>query len=765
MQRLLHRQLKKLGIDPKTGPESAIQWQQFVAKIDKSYEEQNQDRYTLERSLMISSEEMRKLYRSLEARSNSKIMEQRIRLRVLIDALPDMIFYRGEDGLYLTCNKAAELYFGVSEDQLEGRGDQACFSGEISQFFQQLDREVVATGSTLQKEVRLEIPDQGERVVEAMVVPLLDKKGKVTGRIGIFRDITDLKLTEEKIRQAATVFKSSNECIIITDTKGAIIAVNAAFTELMGYTEAEVLGQKADFLRSGRHSDQFYRDMWCALQKTGSWRGQIWDRNKNGHVIPGWLNISAVLDEQGAVSHYVSMFSDISEIKRSQDLLQYQAHHDSLTGLPNRPFFNARLEHTLLTARASDSNCAILFLDLDRFKMINDTLGHPVGDEVLKIMAQRLTYVVRGSDTVARLGGDEYVIILHDVEDTADAERVAAKVLSSVSKPFQLEGEDLSISVSIGIALFPQDGVDTMTLIKNADAAMYRAKDQGRGNYQLFSSDLASIARESLSMESDLRVALEKNHLELHYQPQYAMDGKTLISAEALVRWRHKEKGLILPNKFIPLAEESGLINLLGDWVLEESCRQWMAWHAKGYPEIAVAVNLSGRQVMSGGLVQRVKVILQQSGMPPHRLKLEITETSLMDNAETSTQVLSQLNALGVKLAIDDFGTGYSSMSYLKRFDMDEMKIDRSFVQDLPGDPNDVAIVRSIIALGHSLQMEVLAEGVEREEQLAFLKQEGCDKVQGFLLNRPLTAAAFEELLMSVVEITAPCSAQEERVK
>ncbi len=552
---------------------------------------------------------------------------------------------------------------------------------------------------------------------------------------------------EQRLRQAATVFENTSEGVTITDAKANIIAVNKAFTEITGYSEHEVLGRNQRILQSHRHDRAFYDALWSALKMSGHWQGEIWNRRKNGEIYPEWRTISSVRDCTGAVVQYVSVFSDISSIKRSQEQLDHLAHHDPLTDLPNRLLLNARLTHALEHTKRSGCRVAVLFLDLDCFKNINDTLGHHVGDELLQAVARRLQAGIRGEDTVARLGGDEFVIVLENLRHSEDAAIIAQTILAAFARPFELQGREIFVTTSIGISSYPDDGKTVHELIRNADTAMYRAKEQGRNHYEFYTLELTETAFERFTLETSLRYALERDELVLYYQPQLSLEDGQVVGVEALVRWRHPQMGLVSPDKFIPLAEEIGLIGAIGDWVLRTACAQAKAWQQAGLPLFVMAVNLSGRQIIHRDLVEKVRLALETTGLAPRFLELEITESSIMGQAQKAITNMRSLKALGVTLAIDDFGTGYSSMGYLKRFCLDKLKIDRSFVRDIPTDSNDEAITRAIIAMGHNLQLKVIAEGVETQEQRTFLREHGCHEMQGYLISPPVSAECLQTFL------------------
>ncbi|AVH35787.1 bifunctional diguanylate cyclase/phosphodiesterase [Pseudomonas monteilii] len=569
----------------------------------------------------------------------------------------------------------------------------------------------------------------------------------------IARDITERHLMQEKLQLAATVFENTAEGVLITDIDQRISAVNRAFSEITGYSEIEALGQTPRLLASGQHDSAFYAAMWHQLTDEGHWQGEIYNKRKNGELYPGWLTISAVRNNEREITHFVAVFADISSLKHAQAKLDYQAHHDPLTGLPNRALFENRLQAVLTCAQVSNRQGAVLFLDLDRFKHINDSLGHPVGDLLLKGIAQRLKEQVRDVDTVARLGGDEFIILLPGLHKPSDASTIANKLLACFVAPFQAGEHEFFTSASIGISLYPQDGTDVATLIRNADAAMYRSKAKGRNRVEAYTRDLTAQASERIALEHELRRAVERNEMSLCFQPKLSLKTQSLVGAEALIRWSHPTFGEVPPEHFIHLAEENGTILQLGDWVLEQACRQMQAWKQHYEPFGPLSINLAGAQLRHPNLARRIEQLLKQHQLKAGDLQLEITENFIMSQAEEALAVLYQLKKLGVQLAIDDFGTGYSSLSYLKRLPLDILKIDKSFIRGLPDDPHDAAIARAIIALGRSMQLTIIAEGVENQAQQRFLAAEGCEQIQGYIVSLPLPpeefAAAFLRIALS----------------
>lgn len=565
---------------------------------------------------------------------------------------------------------------------------------------------------------------------------------------GILTDVTEHQQMLERLRLDSAAIASTFESIMITDLDGNIVSVNPAFSGITGYQAAEVAGRNARLLSSGRQDVSFYRDMFHALREVGHWQGQIWNRRKSGELYPELLNISVVRDAAGQPTHYVGVATDISQIKRSEEQLVYLAHHDSLTGLPNRLLIGLRLEHALERARREHSEMAVLFLDLDRFKTVNDSLGHQVGDQLLIAVTRRLQSALRKEDTLGRLGGDEFLVLLEHIDSSMAVAKVAQALLAELAQSFRLDsGHELYIQASIGICLFPADGDSAETLIRNADTAMFRAKDQGRNNYQFYTESLTLAASARLEMETSMRRALRDGEFQVWYQPIHRFGDRRLIGAEALIRWRTADGALIPPDLFIPIAEDSGLILELGQQVFRTSCHDLRGWIDEGLELELLAVNLSAQQFRDPHFEQTVAREIAEAGVPARLLELEITERGLMDLGSETLRKLHALKELGVRLAIDDFGTGYSSLTYLKRMPVDKLKIDRSFVKDLPEESSDAAIVHTIVAIARTLNLRVLAEGVETPAQLEFLREAGCDECQGFLFGPAVPAAQFAEQL------------------
>jgi diguanylate cyclase (GGDEF)-like protein/PAS domain S-box-containing protein len=562
------------------------------------------------------------------------------------------------------------------------------------------------------------------------------------GFVTVYSDITERRASAEREQLAEKVFTHTPTGIIFTDDAHRILSINPATTQMTGYEPFELLGHTV-FGVINLDAEQPLESFCENARLRGSWSGELEVTKKNGEEFPAGIRVSRVDDPySGLPAHYIWILADITERKQAEERMRHIAQHDALTGLPNRLSLLMRLAQLLPDARRHQWTLAVMFLDLDRFKIINDTLGHQVGDELLREVACRLSSVVRETDFVARLGGDEFVVILPDITTPSDAAIVANKIIAALSTPIEAEGHELHTSPSIGISLFPEDGPDGDTILKNADTAMYHAKAAGRNNYQFFAEEMNRVTADRLNIERKLRHAIARNELALCFQPQFRADASLPTGVEALVRWHHPTDGMISPNRFIPVAEETGIIVEIGEWVLVNACREMKRWLDAGLPPIRVAVNVSARQLRRRDFCETVAGALAESGLPPELLELEITESSVMENPEEAILILQRLGRMGVSLAIDDFGTGYSSLAYLKLFPIDHLKIDRSFVADIEHDLNDRAIAFGTIALAHSLGLNVIAEGVETEDQLELLRTNGCDEIQGFLLSKPLNGAA-----------------------
>ncbi len=660
-----------------------------------------------------------------------------------VEQSPVSVMITDTDGRIEYVNEKFTEVTGYAEEEVLGRNPRVLQSGDtprdqFRQMWQALTHEGEWRGQFHNRR------KNGELFWEsASISAIRDAHGQITHYLAVKEDITERKRAEEELHLAAVVFETSSEGIMVTDAGNRIITVNPAFTRITGYAAEEVIGHHPSLLKSGRQDEGFYSEMWQNLEAGQRWEGEIWNRRKNGELFPEWLSVASVRDGEGQVRHHVAVFSDITKRKEDEEKILWQANFDPLTHLPNRTLFGDRLEQALAGSRREHWICALLFVDLDRFKAVNDTFGHPVGDQLLVQVSTRLRETVRESDTVARLGGDEFTVILQDVSGDAAVALVAEKIIQRLSEPFEIAGNEIFIGATLGIAVYPGDADDAGGMLRNADLAMYQAKQEGRNRYHFYTESMNQQALRRNRLEADLHRALERNELEVWYQPIVRADDLGLHGAEALLRWHHPENGLLMPGEFIPLAEESGMIGVIGEWVLEQACRQASHWQQAYDQHLRISVNLSTQQRRQGLDGARLAELLTRSGEGASLVNLELTEGMLLEQSEENIRWLESFKALGVSLSIDDFGTGYSSLSYLRRFPFDSLKIDKSFVTELSPTSGDAALVQAIIALAESFDLTVVAEGVERQEQLDYLRELGCDLIQGYLISQPLPPREF----------------------
>ena len=712
-------------------------------------------RWVLERGITVPDEEGRVVIEgfiedvtprqaTLDALAHSEL-----RYRHIFEYASEGIFQTTREGRYLAANPAlARLYGYATPDEL-----MADLSDIESRLYVDPERRrsfrhlMAMHGEVINFESEVRRRDGSCIWISENAHTVLGPQGEFICYEGTVQDISERKRNDEHLRLLATVFSNSNEAIIVTDAENRIVATNQAFTKLTGYSQEEVLGQNPRILSAGITLPDVYRDMWACLEQTGAWQGELWDRRRDGEAYPKWLSISLVRDAAGQVQNYIGNFIDISEMKASEERIRHLAHHDTLTNLPNRFSLNEKLEQAVGLCQRTGMSLALMLIDLDRFKAINDTLGHHVGDELLIQVAKRLSATVRTSDIVARLGGDEFVVVLPDGADATDAAHVADKIVRAISAPYLINGQEQRTSPSIGICLYPDDATEIGDLLKNADVAMYHAKAKGRGNFQFFTEGMNAATTLRLSLESELRSGLERRQFVLHYQPQLDLRSGRLVGVEALIRWNHPSRGLIPPAEFIPVAEEAGIIDAIGDWVLQEACRQLSTWREAGLDPLRMSINLSTGQFLDKTLPARIAELLEAHGLHAGLLDLEVTESVSMASPDDTIKVMRALTGSGLSLSIDDFGTGYSSLAYLKLFPIRTLKIDRSFVKDIETDPSDADICDVTVLLAHRLGLEVVAEGVETEAQLKFLRSIGCEKIQGYLISPPVPAAQIEDLV------------------
>ncbi|WP_342619525.1 EAL domain-containing protein [Rhodoferax sp. GW822-FHT02A01] len=695
------------------------------------------------------------------AESHGQIAKQNVLLNLEKDALKreseknlallrnasDGIHILDADGNIIEVSDSFCSMIGYGRDELTGMNLSQWSTSRSAAELQKILSKLLLRGGRYQFETTHQRKDGAVFDVEISGVALM-----LDGKPALFsssRDITERKQNEIELRIAATAFQSESS-VMITDANTVILRVNQAFVETSGYSSVEVVGHTPRLFKSGRHDAEFYRSMWEAISVNGAWQGEIWDRRKNGEIYPKWLSIAAVKDEKGAVTHYVGSHIDITDRKASEEKIQYLAFYDHLTALPNRLLLMDRLQQAF--GARSNRKGALLIIDLDNFKNLNDTLGHDFGDILLQQVTQRLKSCVREGDTVARLGGDEFVVLLlnlseQSMEAAAISEYIGTKILSAVSQPYQLKNHMFRCTASIGVTLFDSGDHAKDELMKQADIAMYQAKKAGRNAIRYFDQNMQDSIAARVYMENELHNALESQQLHLYYQIQVD-EFRCPIGAEALIRWIHPVRGMVSPIQFIPLAEESGLILPIGNWVLERACAQLKSWQQDARTKhFTLAVNVSAKQFRQTDFVTNVKAALLRHEVNANLLKLELTESLLLENIEKTVSTMNALNSIGVHFSLDDFGTGYSSLQYLKQLPLDQLKIDKSFVRDIETDVSDLAIVRTIIAMAHSLSISVIAEGVETEEQKERLLMSGCSNYQGYLFGKPLPIDEFDAAL------------------
>lgn len=654
--------------------------------------------------------------------------------RALVEQASDGIFIADLDGRLADVNSTGCKMLGYERVEIVGKTIADLISPDEVRRLEQSKAQLLQGGSQV-ADWSLRRKDGAYLPVEVSAKILPDGRWQ-----GFVRDISERRRAEEQQRLAATVFNNTMESIMITDAGHKILAINQAYTDITGFEQQEVLGKNPGIHKSGLHGKAYYEALWQSLERHGRWQGEIWNRRKDGELFPTWENISVVRDDQGQITNYISVMSDISPIKQAEERLSHLAHHDALTDLPNRMAFVANLEQALERAKRHQKKLALMFLDLDRFKLINDTLGHAAGDKLLKSIAGRLKNSVRAEDMTARLGGDEFTIILEEIGQPEDAAMLAEKILRAVAEPVRLNGRDVVTSTSIGISIYPDDAHSAGDLAKAADSAMYRAKSRGRNTYEFYTSDLTDQAMRHLSIESGLRKALAQDEFVLHYQPQIELRTGRMMGVEALLRWQHPELGTLMPEQFIGVAEDSGLIDAIGNWVVKKICEQAAIWRDEGLPPVRTAFNISGHQIIYDHLLENLHDALNASGFMPGSfpLVIEVTENVLLAG-EMVAATFRQIGRMGIGIAIDDFGKGYSSLSHLKHLHINTLKIDRAFLRNIPHDTDNMAIVSAIISMGSSLDLKVVAEGVETRAQLEFLREQGCDEAQGFLISEAVS--------------------------
>jgi diguanylate cyclase (GGDEF)-like protein/PAS domain S-box-containing protein len=658
----------------------------------------------------------------------------------VLEQSPASVMITDTEGIIEYVNPRFEQVSGYSAEEMIGENPRKLKSGDKTEEEYKAMWDALLAGREWRGIFHNKRKDGAIYWESASISPLRDDRGKITHFIAVKEDVTAQKRAEDQLRMNATVFDTTQEGIMVTDAENIIKTVNPSFSRITGYSPDEVIGQSPTMLSSGRHDDSFYEELWDSIQHKHYWSGEIWNRRKDGSVYPEWLSIAAITDDQGIAKEYVAVFSDITKHKENEEQILYQANYDALTGLPNRSLFSDRLDQAIVSAMREQWKLAILFIDLDQFKMVNDTFGHVVGDELLQLVTKRVSDSVRQSDTIARFGGDEFVLLLQDVTDMDAVANIATKIINNITKVYTLYEREIFIGASVGITIFPDDAMNADSLLRNADMAMYQAKDRGRNNYQFFTASMQQKTLERQQLELDLRLAIERGELEIYYQPVVDAESERAVSVEALLRWNHPHRGMVNPSVFIPLAEDGGLIGPIGEWVIKGACEQLSRWHKSGYSNLRLAVNLSSRQRELGLEVDYLQRVLSECNLEPEILTLEITESLLMRDTEEAITWLSGFKTLGINLSVDDFGTGYSSLSYLKRFPVDILKIDRTFVSGLPQDADDASLVKTIVAMADSLNLGLIAEGVETKAQTNFLLRNGCKNLQGYYYAKPMAA-------------------------
>ncbi|MDE1312815.1 EAL domain-containing protein [Vibrio aestuarianus] len=670
------------------------------------------------------------------------------KLQEFLDSLEDHAWLKSPEGIYILCNKAVEKAWGLSAQQILGCDDYQLFDDELARKFISADQWVIDNQSQLVvEECSSTDEDQSEVWLETIKAPIYSASGQLLGTMGMTRNVTRRRQLENQLNLTTQIFNHSREGVMITDDKANVIDVNAAFTAITGYQADEVIGRNPRILRSGHHDDAFYQAIWHNLSQNKSWKGEFLNRRKDGSLYPQLSTITPVFDDHQQVKNYLCVFEDISLRKAHEAKLEQMAYFDPLTELPNRTNLLQEIAHQIKRYNSTKLNFATLFLDIDHFKHINDSFGHYYGDQVLVELANRLKLCLKETDHIARIGGDEFVILLTKLPPEQSLAPILDNIFSVFERYFDFGEESLRLSTSIGIANYPQDGQTPEALLKNADTAMYLAKKNGRNGYAFYSPELTDVAISRVRLQSALYQGVELKQFSLVYQPQFNLHNQTLLGFEALIRWHHPQLGLVSPDEFIPMAEKSGAIQSIGEWVLRTACQQAKQWLDAEYPLDKLAVNVSAIQLKQSNFIEILTRILSESQLPAHKLEIEITEGFLIENKQKAIHDLQQIAELGVSIALDDFGTGYSSLSYLKGLPLQKLTIDRSFINDIPDDKESNAIVSAILAMGNSLSLIVTAEGIEDEKQMSNLDQIGCHFGQGYYLGRPLSVEDATNLL------------------
>jgi diguanylate cyclase (GGDEF)-like protein/PAS domain S-box-containing protein len=665
-----------------------------------------------------------------------------------VNNMADWIWEVNVKGIYTFAEGNTKGVLGYNAHELIGKSPFDFMPEDEVSRIAQIFTNIVKEQSSIIDLENWNISKSGDRVcLLTNGIPFYDKNNNLLGYRGIDKDITEKKRAEDKLLQFKNIFNSANEAIVITNLDGNICDINLAYETITGYSREEVIGNTPAKVKSNRHDQSFYQKMWHSLKTEGCWEGEIWDRRKNGEIFPKWLSINTIYNVHNEANYYVGFFSDISEKKVAENKLIDLAYFDPLTKLLNRSHFRERLLHSLEVATRRKDNLILLFIDLDRFKDVNDTFGHTIGDLLLIKVAKKLKKILRNVDTIARIGGDEFTVILSEVNNLNEITSIVNKIINSLCTPFFIQNHEIMIAASIGIATYPDDGIDVDTLISNADAAMYCAKSKGGSNFQFFSEEINQRNQKRSHLEKNLRRAIKNNEFELYYQPQIDIINKKVTGAEALIRWNDPHNGLISPIDFIPVAEETGMIIEIGAWVCDQICQFIRRCLDRQMQVIPIAMNLSAVQFRDGSLISMIRSTLKKSAIATSLVELEITESAIMENTDQVVKTLKEFRDMGFHISIDDFGTGYSSLAYLKKLPIDKLKIDREFIRNLPENRDDIVLTTTMINLAKNFSLEVLAEGVETEEQINFLHKSGCRYVQGFYHSKPLPEEKFIDFL------------------
>ncbi|MEI6859445.1 MAG: EAL domain-containing protein [Shewanella sp.] len=682
-------------------------------------------------------------------RRGSITLLENVNLQLFIDSLTEHIWIKDASGRYIVCNQSFEHSQGKTREEIINKTDQELFVRDVAKEYIRSDHDAVNKGKQVIVE---ECQGQDEGIeqywLETSKVPLVAEDGELLGVIGVSRNISQHKALQESLELTGRIFENSVEGIIITDKKGKIIEVYGAFSEITGYLKDEVVGKNPRIFSSGRHDSAFFAELWSGLIHKGKWHGEIWNRRKNGAVFPQMLTISSVLGEDGDIRYYIAVFADITLQKKSEAEIAHQIYFDPLTQLPNRMALTSLIEQNIRYAEVQQGKLATVFIDIDLFKHINDSFGHLIGDKILVDLAGRLSGQIEPEDALARIGGDEFVVLLSKVGGYEELTLALSKLRKAFEQPFFTDdNEQIRLTACMGVSLYPQDGKDSYTLLRNADSAKHKAKQDGCNSYAFYTESLTKKSIEHLKLQSALRGALDKKNFHLVYQPKLNFITMKTTGFEALLRWCDPVLGNVSPSKFIPIAEEIGLINSIGLWVLRKACQQGVKWTSQGKQFGRIAVNVSGQQLQQMSFFNEVKQVLEETGLAASALEIEVTESFMMSDTEVVIHNLQRLAEIGVDLSIDDFGTGYSSLSYLKKLPIRNLKLDQSFVRDLPTDHHNAAIAKGVIVLAQALNLKVIAEGVENEMQATFLRDNGCDEAQGYLYSKPALPEALNNFL------------------